>query len=49
LLAIRHLPLSPRCGFAFVAVGGNTLTADDQFRKLQLVADTALATWGIEL
>jgi 5-methyltetrahydropteroyltriglutamate--homocysteine methyltransferase len=43
------LALSPQCGFASVAEGGNTLTADDQFRKLQLVSDTALATWGIEL
>jgi 5-methyltetrahydropteroyltriglutamate--homocysteine methyltransferase len=44
-----NLALSPQCGFASVAEGGNRLTADQQFAKLQLVSDTALATWGIEL
>jgi 5-methyltetrahydropteroyltriglutamate--homocysteine methyltransferase len=43
------LALSPQCGFASVAEGGNRLTADEQFAKLRLVSDTALATWGIEL
>jgi len=46
---IDNLALSPQCGFASVAEGGNRLTAADQFAKLQLVSDTALATWGIEL
>src|SRR5262249_34280312 len=46
---IDNLALSPQCGFASVAEGGNRLTAADQFSKLQLVSDTGLATWGIEL
>ena len=45
----NDLALSPQCGFASVAEGGNHLTADEQYAKLQLVSDTALATWGIEL
>ncbi|HEX3689408.1 MAG TPA: hypothetical protein VHV28_06915 [Solirubrobacteraceae bacterium] len=44
-----YLALSPQCGFASVAEGGNHLSADEQYAKLQLVSDTALATWGIEL
>jgi 5-methyltetrahydropteroyltriglutamate--homocysteine methyltransferase len=46
---IDLLALSPGCGFASVAEGGNKITRADQFAKLQRVADTALATWGIEL
>jgi 5-methyltetrahydropteroyltriglutamate--homocysteine methyltransferase len=46
---IDFLALSPQCGFASVSDGGNRLTAEQEFRKLQLVSDTALATWGIEL
>jgi 5-methyltetrahydropteroyltriglutamate--homocysteine methyltransferase len=45
----NYLALSPQCGFASVAEGGNELTQDQQYDKLQLVSDTALATWGIEL
>ncbi len=41
--------VSPRCGFASVAEGGNALTVDEQFAKLELVCNTVLATWGIEL
>jgi 5-methyltetrahydropteroyltriglutamate--homocysteine methyltransferase len=43
------LAISPACGFASVALGANRLTEKDEFAKLQLVSDTALATWGIEL
>jgi 5-methyltetrahydropteroyltriglutamate--homocysteine methyltransferase len=43
------LALSPQCGFASVAEGGNDMTTDQQYAKLQLVSDAALATWGIEL
>ena len=42
---IEHLAISPQCGFASVA-RGNLLSADDQWRKLQLVADTARRVWG---
>ena len=41
-----NLALSPQCGFASVAEGGNRLSAEEQFAKLRLVSDTARATWG---
>ncbi len=48
--AARHVPLenlalSPQCGFASVAAG-NLLSTDDQWRKLELVVDTARKVWG---
>ena len=48
--AARHLPLdqlalSPQCGFASIAVG-NLITADDQWRKLELVVETARRVWS---
>ncbi len=48
--AARHVPLedlaiSPQCGFASVA-RGNLLTADDQWRKLELVVAAARDIWG---
>jgi 5-methyltetrahydropteroyltriglutamate--homocysteine methyltransferase len=46
LIDIANLALSPQCGFASVAEGGNHLTEDQQFAKLRLVADTARAIWG---
>lgn len=46
LVDLDHLALSPQCGFASVAEGGNLLTEDEQFAKLRLVADTARAIWG---
>jgi 5-methyltetrahydropteroyltriglutamate--homocysteine methyltransferase len=46
LVDIGNLALSPQCGFASVAEGGNHLTEDEQFAKLRLVADTARAIWG---
>ena len=42
---IESLSLSPQCGFAS-ALEGNLLTEDEQWRKLQLVADTARQVWG---
>ena len=48
LVEIDDLAVSPQCGFASVAGGGNRLTADDEFKKLRLVADTAVAAWGFE-
>ena len=36
-----QLALSPQCGFASVAEGGNQLTEDEQFAKLRLVGDVA--------
>jgi 5-methyltetrahydropteroyltriglutamate--homocysteine methyltransferase len=43
---LAHLALSPQCGFASVAEGGNHLTEAEQFAKLRLVARTARAVWG---
>lgn len=45
---IDDLALCPMCGFASVAANGNKLTPEDEFKKLRLVADTAIATWGFE-
>jgi 5-methyltetrahydropteroyltriglutamate--homocysteine methyltransferase len=42
---LENLALSPQCGFASTEEG-NLLTEDDQWRKLQLVAETARAVWG---
>jgi 5-methyltetrahydropteroyltriglutamate--homocysteine methyltransferase len=42
---LEHLALSPQCGFASVAAG-NLLSMDDQWRKLELVADTSRKVWG---
>jgi 5-methyltetrahydropteroyltriglutamate--homocysteine methyltransferase len=42
---IENLALSPQCGFAST-LAGNPLTADEQRRKLELVADTARKVWG---
>ncbi len=42
---IDQLGIAPQCGFASTEEG-NTLTADDQRRKLELVLETAEAIWG---
>ncbi|MFJ4622494.1 cobalamin-independent methionine synthase II family protein [Streptomyces sp. NPDC088812] len=44
-LPLEQLALSPQCGFASTSQG-NLLTADDQRRKLELVAETARLVWG---
>jgi 5-methyltetrahydropteroyltriglutamate--homocysteine methyltransferase len=48
--ASRHVPverlgLSPQCGFAS-AMEGNLLTEDEQWKKLELVVETARKVWG---
>jgi 5-methyltetrahydropteroyltriglutamate--homocysteine methyltransferase len=43
-VALENLALSPQCGFAST-MEGNLLSEDDQWRKLQLVADTARRVW----
>jgi 5-methyltetrahydropteroyltriglutamate--homocysteine methyltransferase len=48
--AARYIPLdnlaiSPQCGFASVAEG-NLISFDDQWRKLELVVETARKVWG---
>jgi 5-methyltetrahydropteroyltriglutamate--homocysteine methyltransferase len=44
-IPLEQLAISPQCGFASDVVG-NLLSADDQKRKLELVAKTARAVWG---
>jgi 5-methyltetrahydropteroyltriglutamate--homocysteine methyltransferase len=44
-MPLDKLALSPQCGFASVAAG-NLLSMDDQWRKLELVVDTARKVWG---
>ena len=41
---IEKLAVSPQCGFAST-MEGNLLGEDDQWRKLQLVVDTARRVW----
>jgi 5-methyltetrahydropteroyltriglutamate--homocysteine methyltransferase len=48
--ASRHLPieqiaLSPQCGFAS-GIGGNLLAEDEQWRKLDVMLETARQVWG---
>ena len=42
---VERLALSPQCGFASTAPG-NLLTEDEQWRKLELVAETCRRVWG---
>jgi 5-methyltetrahydropteroyltriglutamate--homocysteine methyltransferase len=42
---LENLTLSPQCGFAST-MDGNLLSEEEQWRKLQLVADTARKVWG---
>jgi 5-methyltetrahydropteroyltriglutamate--homocysteine methyltransferase len=41
---VESLALSPQCGFASIAEG-NLLSPDDQWRKLELIANTARKVW----
>jgi 5-methyltetrahydropteroyltriglutamate--homocysteine methyltransferase len=41
---LEQLALSPQCGFASTCEG-NSVTADDQWRKLKLVGDIARDVW----
>ena len=43
-VALERLSLSPQCGFASTEAG-NPLTPDDQWRKLELVVQTAARIW----
>ena len=42
---VENMALSAQCGFASMA-GGNLLTEDEQWRKLELVVETARKVWG---
>jgi 5-methyltetrahydropteroyltriglutamate--homocysteine methyltransferase len=45
VVPLEQLALSPQCGFASVALG-NLLSEADQWRKLELVVETAHQVWG---
>lgn len=42
---LERLGLSPQCGFASSIIG-NTISFEEQHRKLELVVETAQAVWG---
>ena len=44
-MPVDNLALSPQCGFAST-VAGNLLTEDQQWRKLERLAETAQEVWG---
>jgi 5-methyltetrahydropteroyltriglutamate--homocysteine methyltransferase len=44
-LPLERLCVSPQCGFSSTH-HGNALTHDDQWRKLELVVNTAGKMWG---
>ena len=43
-MPMDNLALSPQCGFASV-LEGNLMTEDEQWRKLELVVETARRVW----
>jgi len=45
VLPLDQLGLSTQCGFASVA-GGNVLSEDEQWAKLELIVATAERAWG---
>jgi 5-methyltetrahydropteroyltriglutamate--homocysteine methyltransferase len=44
-IPLENLSISTQCGFASTAPG-NLLTPDEQWRKLELVVETARQVWG---
>jgi 5-methyltetrahydropteroyltriglutamate--homocysteine methyltransferase len=44
-LPLEQLALSPQCGFAS-SLRGNLLSEDEQFRKLDVMLETARRVWG---
>jgi 5-methyltetrahydropteroyltriglutamate--homocysteine methyltransferase len=42
---LEQLALSPQCGFSS-GIDGQTMTQDDEVRKLELVVETAREVWG---
>jgi 5-methyltetrahydropteroyltriglutamate--homocysteine methyltransferase len=45
IVPMERLAVSPQCGFASTAEG-NRISAEDQRRKLEIVAAAARATWA---
>ena len=44
-MPLENMCVSPQCGFSSTH-HGNEMTHDDQWRKLELVVDTAIKVWG---
>jgi 5-methyltetrahydropteroyltriglutamate--homocysteine methyltransferase len=44
-ISLDQLALSPQCGFAS-EIGGNLLSEEDQWRKLDVMLETAARVWG---
>ena len=44
-IPIDQLALSPQCGFAS-ELGGNLLSEEEQWRKLDIMLETAARIWG---
>ncbi|HEY4324046.1 MAG TPA: 5-methyltetrahydropteroyltriglutamate--homocysteine S-methyltransferase [Mucilaginibacter sp.] len=44
-MPLENMCLSPQCGFSSTS-HGNNLTMDDQWRKIELVVNTAVKVWG---
>jgi 5-methyltetrahydropteroyltriglutamate--homocysteine methyltransferase len=47
-IPLDQLALSPQCGFAS-SIMGNLLSEDEQFRKLDVMIETAEKIWGGQL
>ena len=43
--AMKHISISPQCGFASVGIGGQGMDEDVMFAKLKLVKDVANELW----
>ena len=44
---VGQLALSPQCGFAS-GIAGNMLSEDAQWRKLDVIQETARRVWGVD-
>jgi 5-methyltetrahydropteroyltriglutamate--homocysteine methyltransferase len=44
-MPLENMGVSPQCGFSSTH-HGNQLTQDDQWRKIELVVNTAIKIWG---
>jgi 5-methyltetrahydropteroyltriglutamate--homocysteine methyltransferase len=45
-LPLEQLAISPQCGFAS-SLRGNLLSEEEQFRKLEVMLETARKVWGV--
>ncbi len=45
-ISLDQLALSPQCGFAS-GIAGNLLTEDEQWRKVDVMLETAAQVWGV--